>query len=124
MRPKLFKLLQNTVVDKFVVLVQFYPQFHVLFPLVLYMVNICMTMSIKQRKIKNKPRIKLNCHIFTPNVARKVRKGHFQDLVDKIGDSKVLLKLCETLDFSRGHLALTVVKNSVEWIMLPLVVPY
>ena len=78
-----------------------------------------MIMSIKQRKIINKPRIKLNHHIFTASnnvhVARKVRKGHFQDLVYKIGDSKVLLKFCETLDFSRGHLALTVIKNSVEW---------
>ena len=64
-----------------------------------------MIMSIKQRKIKNIPRIKLNHHIFTANGARKVRKGHFQDLVHKIGDWKVLFKFCETLDFSRGHLA-------------------
>ena len=76
-----------------------------------------MIMSMKQRKIKNKPRIKLNHHIFTANVATgKVRKGHFQYLVFKIVYSKVLLKFRETLDFLRGQiLALTVIKNSVEW---------
>ena len=51
------------------VVVQFYPQFKFYIPLFLGMV-ICMIMSLKQREIKFKPRIKWNHNIYALTIPR------------------------------------------------------
>ena len=48
-----------------------------------------MTMSIKQRKIKIEPRIKLNCDIYKFNLAVKQLKRQSYLLVNKLTDDRV-----------------------------------
>ena len=57
-------------------MVQFYPWFKFSFPLFLGMVNKCIIiMSLKQRKIKFEPRIKLNHNIYQGVISGGRLKG-------------------------------------------------